>query len=372
MVKIVLTGGPCAGKTTILSKLSQILTQRGYKTIFLNESASELILNGIAPGGNIPLDDFQGFCLDTQLSKEKLYDNIVKYYDSNKVVIFYDRGICDQMAYMGRDAFEKLLNTRGLTVSEAMNRYDAVLHLVTAADGAVEYYQWNDPTKEETGNNAARRESPEEAIAMDKKTLNAWTGHSHLRVFDNSTNFDEKVQRVIEEVFSILGEPKPYEVERKYLIKMPSIADLEALKCKSKYQIVQTYLNAQNGLERRVRQRGDNKEGFSFYYAEKEDVEFGIRIEREKRISMEEYIKYLLDADISLHQIIKTRYCFVYNQKYFELDIYPFDSEYAILEVEVNNLKEEIQLPDFKIIAEVTGIEKYKNFHISKTMSIKP
>ena len=30
MHKIVLTGGPCAGKTTIMSSLSQILTERGY------------------------------------------------------------------------------------------------------------------------------------------------------------------------------------------------------------------------------------------------------------------------------------------------------------------------------------------------------
>ena len=49
ITKIVITGGPCAGKTTGLSYLEQELTQMGYKVVFLNESATELILNGFGP-----------------------------------------------------------------------------------------------------------------------------------------------------------------------------------------------------------------------------------------------------------------------------------------------------------------------------------
>ena len=50
MVKrIVLTGGPCAGKTTILSKIEQDLLERGYKVFIVRESATELINGGITP-----------------------------------------------------------------------------------------------------------------------------------------------------------------------------------------------------------------------------------------------------------------------------------------------------------------------------------
>ena len=49
LTKIVITGGPCAGKTTALSKLEKHFTGLGFRVIFINETATELILNGIAP-----------------------------------------------------------------------------------------------------------------------------------------------------------------------------------------------------------------------------------------------------------------------------------------------------------------------------------
>lgn len=171
------------------------------------------------------------------------------------------------MAYIERAKFEKMLAKRGLTLSDAMGHYDCVFHLVTAAKGAVEYYEWNDPSKESCGNNAARSESPEEAIVKDEKTLEAWIGHPHLRVFNNSTNFSGKINKVVEELFSILGEPVPKEIERKFLIKKPTIKEIENFGCISKSNIIQTYLIKKNeNIERRVRQRGTKSDGFNFYY----------------------------------------------------------------------------------------------------------
>jgi hypothetical protein len=49
--------------------------------------------------------------------------------------------------------------------------------MVTAADGAVEFY---------TGeNNEARYETVEEAITLDKKLINAWVGHPHFSIVPN-------------------------------------------------------------------------------------------------------------------------------------------------------------------------------------------
>jgi len=372
MLKCCITGGPGAGKSSIMSVLTQVLAERGYKTFICPETASELILNGICPGENISLDKFQELVLDKQLLKESIYDTAARCFDQSKLVILYDRGLNDQMAYIDKGKFEKLLKKRNHTLTDALAHYDCVFHLVTAADGAPDYYVWNDPSKEDVGNNAARRESPAEAIEKDRLTLNAWIGHPHLRVFDNSTNFAGKVNRVVKELFSVLGEPEPKEIERKFLIEKPSEEAILSLGCISKSNIIQTYLKKTSPeTERRVRQRGTTKEGFSFYYTEKTNVANGERIEIEDKISPTEYINYLSEADTSLHQISKIRYCFIYKNKYYEMDIYPFSDKYAILEIELNDITEEIDLPNLTIIKEVTDDDRYKNHSLAKNLSLE-
>ena len=371
MLKCVITGGPGGGKTEIMSYLTQQLNERGYKVFIVPESATELIINGIIPGSNISLNDFQTFVLKKQLSKESIYDLVTEFFDKSKVVIFYDRGLLDACAYVDKETiFKGLLANEHMSFVDAYNRYDAVVHLVTAANGAEKFYQWNDPTKESVGNNAARRESPSEAIEKDNKTLNAWVGHPHLRVFDNSTDFIGKVQRVMVEIFSLLGEPIPKEIERKFLIKKPSEKEISELGCISKTNIVQTYLKSEDtNIERRIRQRGDENDGYSFYYTEKTPISSGERIEKESIITPKKYIELLVEADSSLHQILKTRYCFMYKNQYFELDLYPFDENYAILEIELNNINDHVEFPPLKIIKDVTNDSSFKNSSLAKSFN---
>ena len=49
--KIVLTGGPCSGKTTSIQKIEEEFTQLGYKVIIVPEAAPILINSGIRPFG---------------------------------------------------------------------------------------------------------------------------------------------------------------------------------------------------------------------------------------------------------------------------------------------------------------------------------
>lgn len=371
MLKIVLSGGPSSGKSSSLAILTQLLESRGYHVFTVFEAASSLILNGIKPSSYISMDEFQEYIIDMQLSTEKIFDGVVKHYNPDKIIIFYDRGIMDGAAYVERSEFAKLLKKKKLTINDIMSRYDAVFHLVTAADGAEEFYSWNDPSKEDVGNNAARRESPEEARIKDKLTLNAWIGHPHLRVFDNSTDFKGKVDRIINEVFALLGVPVPSEIERKYLINKPTDEQIKALGCISATQIIQTYLKCNgNTAERRVRQRGTKEDGFNFYYTEKTDVSTGVRIENERKISKDEYLDLLAEADTSLHQILKTRYCFVYEKQYFEMDIYPFSDEYAIVEIELNDINENVKLPPLNFVKDVTDDKQYRNSELAKTLKL--
>ena len=163
----------------------------------------------------------------------------------------------------------------------------------------------------------------------------------------------------------------PTEIERKFLIKMPTNKQIEALGCVSKANIIQTYLKkGENVAERRIRQRGDKKNGFTFYYTEKTDVASGVRIEDERKITPDEYLQLLTEADTSLHQISKVRHCFVYDKKYFEMDIYPFSDEYAIVEIELNDINEEFNLPPLDFVMEVTDDVRFKNSELAKTLSL--
>lgn len=103
MLKVVLTGGPCAGKTEILSKLTQTLEERGYKVITVFETATALMLNGIHPCKEIPIESFQEIVFKMQMENENLFEKTANFYDPKKVIIFYDRGIMDSCAYIDKD-----------------------------------------------------------------------------------------------------------------------------------------------------------------------------------------------------------------------------------------------------------------------------
>ena len=83
---------------------------------------------------------FQEFVLDYQLFQEEQYRKLSNFYDSDKTVVIVNRGICDQIAYCGKDVLENMLKERGLTLTEARDIYDSVIFLQSAANGAEEFY----------------------------------------------------------------------------------------------------------------------------------------------------------------------------------------------------------------------------------------
>lgn len=351
--KIVITGGPCAGKSTAMSWVQNAFTELGYKVLFVPETATELISGGVAPWTCGTNEDFQKCQMRLQLEKECVFEQAAATMTADKVLIVCDRGALDNKAYMDDALFSRVLSSVGRTEVELRDGYDAVFHLVTAAKGAEAYYT--------TANNSARTETPEEAAALDDKLIAAWTGHPHFRVIDNSTGFEEKMKRLIAEISAFLGEPEPYEIERKFLIEYPDIRWLESLPNCRRVEIIQTYLNAPEGDEVRVRQRGENG-SYIYFQTTKRRVTDIKRVEIERRLSKDEYLRLLMDADTSKRQIRKTRYCLTYENRYFEIDVYPFWSDKAIAEIELSDEYAEIVFPEqLRVIKEVTDDENYKN-----------
>lgn len=358
ITKIVITGGPCAGKTTAMSWIQSNFTKMGYTVLFVPETATELITGGVAPwtcGSNV---EYQKCQMKLQLEKEKIFAQGAATMPVHKVLIVCDRGALDNKAYMTDLDFACVLESLGCNEVELRDNYDAVFHLVTAAKGAEKFYT--------TANNTARTETVEQAAALDDKLIAAWTGHPHLRIIDNATDFEDKLKRLIAEISSFLGEPEPLEIERKFLIEYPDVAELEKLPNCQRVEIIQTYLSAREGEESRVRQRGIDG-NYVYFQTTKKPVSDMKRVEVERRLTKDEYLRLLMNADPNCRPIRKTRYCLTSENQYFEIDVYPFWQDKAIMEIELANETAEIRFPvQIKVIKEVTDDDSYKNASLAR------
>ena len=199
IVKIVITGGPCAGKTTAMNSLKERIKGMGYSLVFVPETATELICSGLAPWTLSGSVSYQKFQMMLQLEKERIYTQAAAdIKDTDKVLMVFDRGAVDNKAYITDDEYAGILRELSLSEDELVNGYDGIFHLVTAAKGAVEQYTLS--------NNNARTESPEEAAKLDDRLMEVWKKHPYVRVVDNSCGFEEKIKKLTDEIILFLTE----------------------------------------------------------------------------------------------------------------------------------------------------------------------
>jgi len=334
--KIVITGGACAGKTTAMSWVQNAFTQLGYTVLFVPETATEFISGGVAPwtcGTNL---EYQKVQMRLQLVKEQLFLQAARTMKADKILIVCDRGAMDNKAYMNDEEFNAVLAANFTNEVELRDGYDAVFHLVTAAKGAQQFYT--------TENNKARYESVEEAVALDDRLIACWTGHPHLRIIDNSVEFASKMQRLIAEIATFLGEPDMLPVEHKYFIRKPDIAVLEAIPGCKRIEITQTWLKTANGEEARIRQRGIG-EHLVFFETRTRRSDAPRPIELERRLSRERYLDLMELADPDRKPVHKTRYFFAYRNQYVKVDVYSEWADKAVAEIEVCSDDQVIEFP---------------------------
>lgn len=164
-------------------------------------------------------------------------------------------------------------------------------------------------------------------------------------------------------------QPQNVEIEVKYLIALPNTAQLKQYAPYEVTEITQTYLQDEDATKgMRVRKRGVPGR-YSYTQTYKEDITAVKRIEIEKELTEAEYKELLKKADPRLSPIKKERHCFTYKNQAFELDIYPFWKEHAILELELNVEEQEIHLPPFiRVIKEVTRDLRYRNYSLAKNI----
>jgi predicted ATPase/CYTH domain-containing protein len=365
IVKIVLTGGPAAGKTTLISRiLKEFKQDDGWRVITIPETATDLISGfGIKPFGNrMSMLEFQDFVVADQLHKEKLALDAAQIVPEQNVLVVYDRALLDDKAYITDAEFEWVIGKFGLSTEAVLTKYDAVIHLVTCAKGAEFAYNLG---------NSARTESLDHAVEMDDKTLRAWSAHPNLKIIDNAVDFEKKIQRALREIYRIVGEPEPLDRKRKYLITMPDMNRLVVNYGAVPFEMVQHYLVGTNPtIERRIR-RQKNGADYLYFYTEKHNMPDNTQWDTERPISGKIYLKYLLEADPNLQEVHKVKYRFNYGDGRFEIDVYPFSKEKAVMFGYSARENENLVIPEeIEILKDVTGDLEYKNKTLARRQTL--
>jgi predicted ATPase len=174
--RVVLTGGPGAGKTAVL-ELIRLFFCEHVKT--LPEAA------GIVFGGRFPRNDSPPLRQAAQRAIYHIQRELESVADTeNAAVVLCDRGTVDCAAYWRGDG--DLFSAVGSTHAREMARYDAVIHLRT-------------PTSPDAYNrdNPLRLESIEEAAAIDVQITSQWSEHPRRFVVEPTEDFLHKAAQAL-------------------------------------------------------------------------------------------------------------------------------------------------------------------------------
>jgi len=173
--RIVLTGGPGAGKTAVLELCRQYLCVHAK---LLPESASLLF------SGGFPRTGLTAQRAATQRAIYHVQRELERIGELDQpAILLCDRGTVDGAAYWPGPGslFEAVGTTRELEVQ----RYDVVVHLRTP------------PAPEYNHDNPWRYETALEAAVIDARIAEAWQGHPRCLVVDNHVDFLVKAQRAL-------------------------------------------------------------------------------------------------------------------------------------------------------------------------------
>lgn len=355
----VLTGGPVAGKSSLEVPVTETLLCRNYDVIWIKETVTEVIMSGLKPVGGITSTSvFQKTVFQMQFFKEELYRKLERS-SNRRLIIICDRGLPDARAYITDEEWEEILTSEGTSNVEIFARYKAIIHMVTAANGAEEAFE-----KSRADNPArSKDETKDVAIALDEKIKEAYLGHKEIYYIGNETDFEGKKRKAIHVLLSCLGEPIPSQHQEKLIVKKPSIEYLLKKKAQ-KRSIIQIYLKSNGKEERRLRMMGDGN-NFVYYLTRKGICNYNDY--QEKSISKDVYDTLMLEMDTSRHPIIKDRWYFSEGDTYYNLDIYPNWEHYAVLEVRGAKDAIAFNIPNgIKEIRNVTEDIRFANYSLSK------
>jgi len=190
MKRIVLTGGPGAGKTVISQRLAAEYADR---LVLVPEAATQVYSALRSRWDRLDLAgrrDVQRRIYRHQIDQE---DRIAAANPGK--ILLLDRGTIDGAAYWpeGPDEYWRDLGT---TLANELKRYDAVIWLQTAA--AIRIYDGSD-------SNACRFEDADAAVRSGEVLKNLWRDHPRFLTIDAHILLDDKVNAIRRTILDLLG-----------------------------------------------------------------------------------------------------------------------------------------------------------------------
>ena len=202
--KIVLTGGPCGGKTNSIEFLSQKLTEQNYLVKIVDETANSLLKLGYMPSENISTFDFQNLLFKIQFLNEYMSE-------SKTNILLCDRGLFDGKVYMGNDDFQKILALNKVKEKEAFSTYDGALYFRSIS------YEYPDEFSKKR-----IYESPEIGRIRDERCKEIWIDKIVPCNYDNLDGFENKQKMIylaLKEKLEHLKQSKSYNLSDYYDIE---------------------------------------------------------------------------------------------------------------------------------------------------------
>ena len=184
--RVVVTGGPGAGKTALLELLRHAVCRHVH---ILPESA------GVVFGGGFPREEDPACRRASQRAIFHVQRELEVVGDAHRpAIVLCDRGMVDGVAYWPGDPADFWASVHTDPRRE-LERYGAVIHLRTPPPGRGYNHR-----------NPLRTESPEAAAEIDERILQAWSAHPRRFVIESSPRFVDKAMRAIDILHAELPE----------------------------------------------------------------------------------------------------------------------------------------------------------------------
>ncbi len=185
--RLVLTGGPGAGKTTAAHLLRREI---GENIVVVPEAATMIF------SGGFPRYESVAARRATQTTIYNIQKNLedVQSLAFPKRTLLCDRGTLDSAVYWpnGQEDFFQTVET---TLEYELSRYDAVIFFESAAVGSMQVIE---------GGNPCRQESIEEAAKLDQRLKDIWSQHHRFFHIPHQGSFMKKINLAIETIQEVL------------------------------------------------------------------------------------------------------------------------------------------------------------------------